>query len=805
MEYVDRLDESKKIKELYQNADKSSLLLMFSKTGIGKSSLSHKFTDSIKSDKTTDIIYVVTNQINKSISNQGYYQMEIFKWIYKYFKNDDEYSFEKYIFKNKTYKKYIISKIISESQSQESFKSLILKVFGVNILKRIFKIDQFDYESLFEDYSKRTNKITKEYIEYILDNRKLVLVIDNIQNIDELSLDIILDWISEYSQKKHFIIFEYTIDKSRENILKLREKINNYDLKLHFFELKNMDVDNAVKAAKLRAQDNNNIKIDVKQIEAINYYNKVDGNIRSLEDFIRGYNHNKTFNSNNSATYESIASLNQNDSLILSIICLNDSKVNKYMLGELLRNYPNININESLDTLINSLDLIVSRDDDYYIKHASILDNWVMLSESKLKSATLVAYSLLKSHYNNLLESTHISNNQNIFLLLIKLYSRYEPDKIYDLLNNFDDILQEFLSPKQLAEYIVAIDKELNKNITEYEDFYYKLIDICLNVKLFNLADELLQKLFEFNNIKKYIFYKCNIFIQKEDHKSNIEFINEIIKNLYDEYFILYLKLFLMISYRSINDYAMVKIINQEIEVSINKYKNTLFYGFYLRLSEIRKIRNDAIIDVENSIYHFQKFNSKVQVAKSRVALSFLYAVTGNTNAAIIESDKAEKIIVKDFANRHIFYNNKAAIYLLNRNTGTEILSMLKSAEEYAIGTFDKLAINNNILVYSIETNDDKNAKIYATKIRNNISNEPDKHLLSIIYYNLHLYYESINNYSLRDEYLSKSFSLKEFCKSLNARLTNTNVDDGTQILISNPWHVCFLDYWNIDYCENFD
>lgn len=804
MKYVDRCDESKRIKELYLNANQSSLLLMFSKTGIGKSSLSHKFTDSIKSDKKTDIIYVITNQINNTVSNQGYYQMEIFKWIYKYFKNNDEYSFEKYIFKNKTYKKYIINKIISESQSQESLKSLIFKVFGVNILKRIFKIDQFDYESLFEDYSKRTNKITKEYIEYILGNRKLVLVIDNIQNIDDISLDIILDWVSEYRQQKHFIIFEYTIDESRDNILKLREKINNYDLNLHFFELNNMDTDNAIKAAKLRAQDNKNIEIDVKQIDAIDYYKKVDGNIRSLEDYIRSYNHNKTYH-NNSATYESIANLNQNDALILSIICLNNSKINKFMLGALLKDSPNMNINESLDTLINALDLIVSRDDDYYIKHASIFDNWEVLSESKLKSATIVAYSLLKNHYNNLLNNVHISNNQNIFLILIKLYSKYEPDKIYDLLNNFDDILQEFLSPKQLEEYIVTVDRELNNNISEYEDFYYKLIDICLNVKLFDLADKLLQKIFKYDSIKKYIFYKCNIFIQKEDYESNIEFINEIIKNIYDEYFVLYLKLFLMVSYRSINDNEKVEIISQEIEASIHKYEDTLFYGFYLRLSEIRKTRNNAIIDVKNSISHFQKFNSKVQVAKSRVALSFLYAVTGNTNDAIIESDKAEKIIVKDFANRHIFYNNKAAIYLLNRNTGNEILSMLKSAEEYAINTFDKLAIYNNILVYSLETNDDKNAKIYSTKIRNNISNEPDKHLLSIIYYNLHLYYESINNYSLRDEYLSKSFSLKEFCKSLNARLTHTDVDDGTQILISNPWHVCFLDYWYVDYCENFD
>lgn len=805
MEYVDRLKESEQINKFYQNSNESSLLLMFSKTGTGKSSLSHKFTDSIKYDEETDIIYVITNPINNNSASQGCYQMEIFKWIYKYFKNNDEYSFEKYIFKNKTYKKYIISKIISESQLQDSLKSLVLKVFGINILKRIFKIDEFDYESLFDDYSKQTNKITKEYIEFILENRKLVLVIDNIQNIDDLSLDTILDWLSMFRKRKHFVIFEYTIDTTRDNIIKLRERINNYNLKFHFFELDNMDPDNAIEAAKLHAQDNENINIEIENNKAKNYYEKADGNIRSLEDFIRSYIHNKPYNSSHSATYVSISSLCDNEALILSIVCLNNSKINKYLLGELLKDYSNIDINNSLDVLINELDLLVVRDDDYYIKHASIVDNWNKASETTLKKVTLIAYELLKNHYKNLLKSHLNNDNLNNYLLLIKLYSKYEPDKLINLLNDFDELMKEFLSPQQLEEYIITLDNELSEKASEYNDFYYKLIDICLDVKLFDLANLLLQKLFDHKNMKKYIFYKCNIFIQKEDHTSNIEFINQIINKIDDEYFILYLKLFLMISYRSINNMETVNRINDEIEKNINNYKNTLFFGFYLRLSEIRKKRNEAICEVEESIKHFKKYNIKVQIAKSQVALSFLYAITGHTNEAIIESDRAEKIIVKDFANRHIFFNNKAAIYLLNRNTGKEILSILKSAEKNAVGTFDKLAIYNNILVYSIETKDSRNAKIYASKIISNIKNEPDKHILSILYYNLHLYYETINNYVLSDKYFKKSYSLKEYCKSLNARLTQTPLDDGTQILISNPWHVCFLDYWNIDYCEDFN
>lgn len=805
MEYVDRITEYNTINDLYKGAKQSSLLIVFSKTGIGKSSLSHKFTDKIAEGSSTDIIYIITNQLNNCSSNNGSYLMDVFKWIYKFYKNDKEYSFEKYIFKNKTYKKYIIGKIISESQTQESFKSLVFKVFGINILKRIFKIDEFDYETLFDDYSKKTNKIIKDYIGFILSKRKTILVIDNMQNIDEQSLEIILDWLVEYKEQKHFILFEYTVDDSMENMLKLRDRINNYGICFNLLELNCMEPNDAIEAAKLHAQDNKNEVINIEESGALEYYNKVDGNIRALEDYIRGYNRNNHKHNINSATYDTILSLKKEEALLLSLLCLNDSRINKYMLADLLRDYSSECINESLNVLIKTFDFVVLRDDDYYIKHASIFDNWLILSNTNLKSITLVAYSLLKNYYNNILENVRTSNNHKVYLMLIKLYSKYEPDKIYDLLTSFDDVLQEFLTPSQLEEYIKLIDIELSDHVNEYEDFFYKLIDICLNVKLYNLADSLLEEVFNNSNLKKYVFYKCNILLLKEDHNENIKFINGIIQNISDEYFMLYLKLFLMVSYRSINKNDMVLTINNEIKLIINEYYDTLFYGFYLRLSEIRKSRNDAIKDVESSIIHFKKLNYRVQVAKSQVALSFLYAVTGRINEAVMESDKAEKIIVKDFANRHIFYNNKAAMYLLDGNTGNEILSMLKAAEEYAIGTFDKLAIYNNILVYSYEINDNTTCRIYAAKINAIINSEPDKHILAIIYYNLHKYYDSVSNYSASDECFSKAYSLKEHCKSLNARLTNSTVDDGTQILISKPWHVCFLDYWNIDYCEDFN
>ena len=801
MMYFDREKESEKIYELYKNSNQSTILLMFSRTGTGKSSLSHKFMNSVN-DNSVDKIYVVTNQINNNEANQGYYIMEVFKWFFKYYNDTHQYSFQNYLFKNKTYKKYIISRFLSETQSQTNLKSIILKVFGINLIKRFLKIDEFDYETLFYDYSKQTLKIVKEYIEFILKNRKILLIIDNIQNIDNLSLESILDWFSEHKENCHFLIFEYTVSEDRESIIKLRDRIQNYDISFCFFELGIMDPNNAVKAAKSKAQNTVNYSFTLQDRKAVEYYNTVDGNIRSLEDFIRNFNNDKANILKHSATYACIESLEKNEALVLSIICLNDSKINKYLLFNLLSQKSIIISKNSLNNLIYSYDLIIDFEDEYSIKHASIYDNWLELSTTKLKAISLIAYNILIEYYNRLF-ANNISKSHRAFFMLIKLYSRFAPEKLYGLLNKFDDILQEFLSPNQLEDYILTVDKEIESHSIRFTDFYYKLIDISLNAKLFDLAELLLDRTFTNSSINKNIFYKCNIFIQREDYTSNIQYIERILPTINNSYFVLYLKLFLMISYRSINDYNKVKSINREIQEVIDQYNNTLFTGFYLRLSELRNNRKNAIPDVEESIKHFQNHSLIEQVAKSQVALSFLYAVTGRTEDAITESNKAEKIIVKNFSNRHIFYTNKAAILLLHGDTGEEILTMLKIAEESAIVTFEKLSIYNNILVYAMETKDISIAELYVKKILSIISIEPDKHILSLLYFNLYEYYKRTNN-EIYKEYYKKCYSLKNHCESLNARLTHTELIGSSQILISKPWHVCFLDFWNIDYCEDF-
>ena len=811
VKYVDRIEETKRLTKLFDEMEKSTVFFMYSKTGVGKSSISQKFIEYITSDGEIAPVKVMTNRINKTDNTfEGQYLIDIFRTISNLFKENRKLSFSSYIkkSKNKAHKKYIFEKILSEAQNSSTIKTLLLKLPAFWILKRILKLNEFNCENFANDYSIQSLQLINSYVEFVLEKQRLILVVDNIQNIDKKTIQYITDWLSRYKEKRHLFLFEYTLEKENDriNVLEYRDYFQNLDISIKLFEVKNLNEEYAIEAALTNAQEGICETIYIPE-EAAEYYKSIDGNIRTLEDFIRRYNINAEHNISYTPTLDNIKSLDKNSLFVFCLICLNETKINRFELESMVKD-KSIDLSNTLKQLSDIHKLIVLEENEITISHASVFDCWKTSSAKNIQRSNILAYNAMELHYKKLLDNYEKTNIHKAFIMLLKLYIQFEPNKIFDLLNEFDILAVEFVSPEKLKQYILAIDEELSENVNDFVDFYFKLIDICLEVGLYELAGDLLKKIENSASLYKYLFYKCNYMVKSENHEKNILFINKIIGGIENELLILFLKLFLIISYRSTNNYNLVKYTENEIERYIqdkNLENIDLFLAFYLRLSELRKNRTDAIQDVEKSIELFSNLNYEKQVAKTRVALSFLYAVTGKTNDAIEQSDKAEKVIVKNFINQHVFFNNKAAIYLLNGNYGNEVWNILEKADFTAQGTFDKLAICNNKLAYSVQIKDYSKSKICANQMLRLLNIEKDKHICAISYYNLYYYYNWIGDSTKADEFLSKSKKLKKHCKTLNARLNNTSTGDGTDILISKPWHVCFLDYWDIDYFDVFD
>jgi len=562
MRYVDRTLETQEFVNIFNEMKESSVIFLYSKTGVGKSSLSQKFINQILQRENITAVKVLTNRINKTeASFDGQYLIEIFKSLNNLFKETKKLSFATFVkkSKNKAHKKYILEKILSDAEKSSTLKNLFLKIPTFWLLKRVFKLNEFNCENFTNDYSIQSLQLINSYIEYILENHRLIMVIDNIQNIDKKSIQYITNWLMRYKEMNHLFLFEYTIENAD-----YRDYFKNYDIEVKLREIKNLDEKYAIEAAISNAQESISGTISTPD-KTKEYYKQIDGNIRYLEDFIRQYNINPEHNLSYTPTHDNIISLDTNSLFVFCLICLNQTQINRFELENIVQD-KNIELSKILKQLSDINNLIHINQNDISIKHASIYDCWKNSDSNLIKLSNLVAYQSLESHYQKLLNNNEKTNIHKAFITLLKLYIEFEPNKIYDLLNEFEILAIEFVSPERLSEYIYAIDTELANNANEFIEFYFKLIDICLETGLYELSSVLLERIEKKAPLYKYLFYKCNHMVKSENHSNNIKFIKEIISGVESELLVLFLKLFLIISYRSTNNYDMVKETEHEIE-----------------------------------------------------------------------------------------------------------------------------------------------------------------------------------------------------------------------------------------------
>ena len=233
----------------------------------------------------------------------------------------------------------------------------------------------------------------------------------------------------------------------------------------------------------------------------------------------------------------------------------------------------------------------------------------------------------------------------------------------------------------------------------------------------------------------------------------------------------------------------------------MKKIKSLKEYGYILRLKALYLPRNIGKMMINESISFFQNISEETQEAKSRLTYSFYLAICGQLDEAKNELMIAKNILKLSHASMHIIEVNMSAIRLLSNETDNSILEGLKRAEYTSLTAFDKLAVLNNKLVYCILKEDKNMISSIEEKILRLFEKENDKHIKAFMYYNLYYYYKFIEENEEKSMiYYNKAFKLRKHCKTLEARLANrNNIEDGTEFLLTRPFHVCFLSFWRFD------
>lgn len=800
---VDRNEYVNFIIDKLENSENSEIIMISSKTAVGKSSLVTKTLNKTKCIHKT--IRVRTSPINdtNTIDEWSYFSL-IFNECYSIFKDNKNLSLCSYInsFKNNRNNKMIISYIMDRiflSSNKNEFINTALYL----IASWILKVGKFDINTLIDDNSISARRIKYQYVKYILLNEKVIIAIDNLQNCDTQSFMDIINLVNETKNNSPKFIFEFTINeqKTEDDCRKMCESLFTTSINVHKMSLEKLDkryiVDAVSKHLTTAIKDwSFNIKLQKK------YEDNNTGNIREMLDFAINYQDNLLdikYVSNN-ATFVNLAQLSEEPKLFLSFIINNKGRINKHILNMIINNI-RLEVDNSINILKSKL-LVSETENEYVLSHASLMDVWNNNSD-EFSYFDNLAYNELTNIYKEML--TTLDKNTKLYdycwTNIIDLYSKFEPAKLINLFVFLNEDNQKVVSAKNAWKYIEKMVNSTQNQINIYKELYLKFVSFCFESELYNEGFSIIELLIKNVNdtvtINKVILYKAMFLSALDRHEENIIYCLEQEKKCKKntiQYF--NIKLISLASYRSINKISNCYMIHKELHN--NKYLRELReWGFFLRLCEMYLDRNKSPKYLKKSVAFFEKSADYIQAGKSLISYSYILASQGKLKKALNKITLAKSYLNNKRMGNHMFLVNEAAIRLLRGDYSENVWELLSQSEITATVPFDRLAIIANKLVWCIENSNSNRHSLLIEQAKQLITLEPDKHIHGIIYYNIYYLLKLLDD-SKYHEYLAKACSVKNCCKPIKARLEKRPTSE-TKFALSKPWHVCFLAFWTYD------
>ncbi len=807
------VDRETEVNELITTIAKGSgeVDIIFSKTGLGKSSLVKKLMYRLSERNIPNVILVKTLQLNSCVTSSEWLYIDfIFDAFNKYYEAFSNCSFH-----------YFITSGKCELVNSQTFERNAGYLLNLSSLKQILFAPAFSMavqsQNLFEfnsykisaDNSMFARAIKADYVKYILENQKVVFIMDNVQNIDSTSLKFLLDWINETKKQDHYFLLQYTITETTDKnaLLALNDQIADTGVLTKCIEIEKMSPNYVADIIENQiATKPTSIRFN---LDAMHHYETCsNGNLRDLLDYVRNYE-NEIFENEISSTAQLIVKLSDEAKCILAILVFSGGEIQKDKLFVIWNSYfdggdLSLIIEELRATNIISdetSDLVLS------IAHASIIDTW----EKNLhlfSGIDRIVYNRLELICTHTLENADVGTGTSIsyydaWQYLLQIYAKREPHKIKYLLEEFEAGLISDLSATNVWHYIKLFIEYTEDRLAEYKAVYYQMLNICYKLGLFREGMECLKKMeakFPLKENKLLILHKINFLtgLDRFDkaislYKWAMGFVSK------DDLVWYHLNLCVLCSYRSVNQVQMCKQIGKEIS-SIKHMQNRSEYAYHLRLMNIYLANNSAVKYAYRSAKWFESHEELYQAGKSYITYSKLLASIGQYRKAIKYSKKAQSLLTGRTEVYHFLYSNLAAFKLLQGECGSDIWQLLCQAELSAPNPYSQLAIIINKLVWCYENRAFDKLDLLMNSAKKLLLVEPDKHIHALYYYNMYLISVSRGNQVESEYYYKKASSLQTHCRFVAARISGVNKHHREiRCRLKKPWHVCFLSYWTYD------
>ncbi len=697
----------------------------------------------------------------------------------------------------------------------ESLKNIIL---DEHIIGKLIKetIDFVSLENqdeikqkLFSSKSSDIQILLKEYISYIVCNYMIILNIENIHNIDAASLDYLNDFVPNSLQS--VFIFEYTISHETDERKGVSEIYNIFSDLLQFQEQSKLFFA-ATYLEKLSKEDVYKIIEQYGISEAFDsLFVNYDGDLRLLKHLQLTYQRDKSLFSRvrgEKLDYRRyhLEHIDKDQLYILALIIVHKGILpydQLYFIYEYKKTQSLlINIDDEIQKLVEEDLIIVNKDShNIYIKHDSTSESFS--SNKEFQRIRHLAYNTWINYYENILSKAHYAKvtEENALTMLFHFYFNHIPQRLEALFSRIKDyIFKNIVHPISARNFIYPLVENLDSKTKNYQKNCLEIVNLFYSLHMYNDAHEVLRK--ANSKDEKYNLFLSAILNRKGNNEASLDFIEKQQKKKLSPRLNLIFNTIKLVSLRSLNRFEEMLNCYEEIISNENILTKEIEYGFFLRISEVCLSPELAVKNILKSIKFFDK--DDLERSNSQVTLSILYIRSGRLTEAKNLLESAKIYLSSRITEKHVINNNLAVINLYNNDINEETEQLLLDALITGIGSFNRIVILNNLLIYYCKINNQNQATICVEKISNLIKKEADKALHRTCYYNIAYFYKSFENEQLATSFLNKAILehqaiVNETTLFWNDKLGISNTYNGFfNFLIKNNYYLPTISNWGI-------
>lgn len=764
--FYNRVKETEQITAYVGSQDekKNKIILLEGNTGVGKSGLVRKILHHELKDRSSIVVSVIRSSPD-TIENL-YYINAIYRRL------------------SELAKEQFFDKALTPcQQGLFSIKNLFRFIFGV-----FWSRTGGGENRLYEPVEELSILRKKNYIISLLRKRRYIVDIENIQNIDTQSLEILKDILSQLEGT--IFILEYTISDSHtyNHFSSFYNEISTFNAQIFPYKIKMLDFSEAKRLAPAG--------IPEPQLKSI--YKQSEGNLIKVK--LSG----SAVDENDDPIQAQLSTLSKDERFLVNLVYLNGQKTDISFLFHLLVGnleappFSQSTIESTLCHLANKNVIQPCEDGTVKIFHDSIRSE---LDQQEANSILYVAFNILKSYYCKELEA-----NQNEYIVeqLFRLCIKFSDDAIISIFPYVKRFVRIYKYPRPIVNKLIYYREELaRKGIVSYAnvcEISLLLTVLCLELGLDEEAQKNLGLIYSDQNpyhraLQAAIYtlnFTCDLSMEKaEVFARRAQTPRE---RLTIELCLLSGKMARLPTEHSAR---IAKSLLDEKD-----YKGLLEYAFLLRnYAELVQDYSESITLYTKAMHCFREYGRADLCAQVYVSMSMFYAYKGELKVARKMLLKAEK---EGEIPEYFILNNLAVLDLLEQKETDKTVHDLNDALLISLDPYERIIIMCNLLVCYTRLRECDRAKQTLEEIEHSeYTKFKYEEFLHIVYQDMY-YYHSV----MGDSEQAKKFRdclIKLIAKTpgtMAHRIAKLQLDgkcSASEFYSNFPFRVDFLGNWNIE------